>query len=329
MANSLLDIKPHKVSRDLRGYSVFFYGEPKSGKTTIASKFPGALLLAFEKGYSALPGVMAKPINSWSEFKKTLRELKDPEVQKVFETVIIDTADIAWSLCEKYVCSQESDEKNDYETVGDIPYGKGYTLVSKEFDEGLRAIIQMDYGLVIISHSTDKTFTDERGKEFNQIVPTLDKRGRNIVERTCDIIGYARQLETDEGKQTRLFLRETNRFVAGARFKYIADSIEFTYDNLVNAIQEAIDKEALEHNGALVTSEAENLSNISTQYDFNALMTEFQAIVSKLMEGQSPAMASKITKIVESHLGRGKKVGDCTPENAAELDLIVYDLKAL
>ena len=31
----LLGLEPHKVSRDLRGYSVFFYGEPKSGKTTI------------------------------------------------------------------------------------------------------------------------------------------------------------------------------------------------------------------------------------------------------------------------------------------------------
>ena len=54
---SLLDLKPHEVSRDLRGYSVLFYGTPKSGKTTIARKFPGALLLAFEKGYNALPGV--------------------------------------------------------------------------------------------------------------------------------------------------------------------------------------------------------------------------------------------------------------------------------
>ena len=26
----LKDLKPHVVSRDLRGYSVFFYGEPKS-----------------------------------------------------------------------------------------------------------------------------------------------------------------------------------------------------------------------------------------------------------------------------------------------------------
>ena len=46
----LLNIQPNQVSRDMRGYSVFFYGEPKSGKTTTATKFPNHLLLAFEKG---------------------------------------------------------------------------------------------------------------------------------------------------------------------------------------------------------------------------------------------------------------------------------------
>ena len=85
----------------------------------------------------------------------------------MFKTVVIDTADIAYSLCEKWVCQQESNEKNDYTTIGDIPFGKGYKLAEKEFDECLRSIIQMDYGLVIISHSIDKTFTDEKGKEFN------------------------------------------------------------------------------------------------------------------------------------------------------------------
>jgi replication-associated recombination protein RarA len=84
MANSLLEIKPHQVSRDLRGYSVLFYGSPKSGKTTIASKFPGALVLAFEKGYSAIPGIMAKPMNTWGDFKKVLSELRDPQVKEIF-----------------------------------------------------------------------------------------------------------------------------------------------------------------------------------------------------------------------------------------------------
>ena len=35
---------------------------------------------------------------------------------------------------------------------------KGYTLVAKEFDDALRSIVQMNYGLVMISHSVDKTF---------------------------------------------------------------------------------------------------------------------------------------------------------------------------
>ena len=42
----LLNINPPQVSRDMRGYSVFFYGDPKSGKTTTATKFPKHLLLA-------------------------------------------------------------------------------------------------------------------------------------------------------------------------------------------------------------------------------------------------------------------------------------------
>lgn len=84
---NLLDIQPHQVSRDLRGYSVFFYGEAKSGKTTIATKFPNHLLLAFEKGYNAIPGAMAQPINSWGEFRKALRQLKDEKVRARFETV--------------------------------------------------------------------------------------------------------------------------------------------------------------------------------------------------------------------------------------------------
>lgn len=29
----LLNLEPHKVSRDMRGYSVLLYGDPKSGLT--------------------------------------------------------------------------------------------------------------------------------------------------------------------------------------------------------------------------------------------------------------------------------------------------------
>lgn len=329
MGNSLLEIKPHQVSRDLRGYSVLLYGEPKSGKTTTASKFPGALILAFEKGYSAIPGIMAKPMNSWGDFKKTLSELKDPAVKEIFKTIVIDTADIAYGYCEKYICSRESDEKNTYDNISDLPFGKGYRLAQLEFDEGIRRILQMDYGLVLISHAQDKTFKDESGNEYNQIIPTLDNKARLVCERTCDIIGYSRGIETEEGTKTKLFLRGTNRFVAGSRFKYTPPVIDFNYDSLVQAIATAIEEEE-KHSGSEFITEEVPASKYapSIDYDFEAMMQDFQETVGLLIQ-KSPTMAAKITAIVEEHLGKGKKVGECTAEQAPQLDLILFDLKRL
>lgn len=331
MGNSLLEIKPHQVSRDLRGYSIFFYGAAKTGKTTIATQFPGALLLAFEKGYNALPGIMPKPLNSWGEFKKTLSELRDPAVHERFQTVIIDTADIAYNLCEKYICNRESTATQSYETIGDIPYGKGYKMAQAEFDESIRKILQMDYGLVMISHDIEKTFKTETGDEITKFVPTIDARGKLICERTCDIIGYAREVEDEDGKRTLLFMRGTPRFDAGSRFKYTPDYIVFNYENLVNAITDAIDKEAKERGMEYVTDSAIDKKELyadEKEYDFPALMKTFQDIVGDLMT-KDQNIATKITKIVESHLGKGKKVSDCTSEQAAQLDLIIFDLKKL
>lgn len=324
MGNSLLEIKPHEVSRDLSGYSVLFYGAPKSGKTTIASKFPGALILAFEKGFNTLPGVMVKPLNTWGEFKKVLVELKDPEVKKIFKTIVIDTCDLAYGYCEKYIC-----DMNDKDSIGEIPYGKGYSLCQTEFDECIRKVLQMNYGLVLISHSQDKTFTDEDGNEYNQIVPTLDKRARLICERTCDIIGYSKPVKVGDKTVTRLYLRETPRFVAGSRFKYMPDYIDFNYQNLVDAINEAIDKEAAENDNQYVTDEKQNY-HVEKVYNFKELMNEFQTIVGEFMSSARAAEYSpKITEIVEKYLGKGKKVSECTSAQVQQLDMIVYDLKNL
>lgn len=326
---SLLDLQPHQVSRDLRGYSVLLYGAPKTGKTTIASHFPGALLCAFEKGYNTLPGVFAQPINSWADFKKVITQLKQPAVAEKFQTVIVDTGDIAYDMCVKYICARESTADKTYETIGDIPYGKGYTLAMQEYDEQFRKILQMNYGLVIISHDKDKVFKDESGQEYNKIVPTLDNRAALVCERTCDIIGYAREVNTEGGPQTRLFLRGTPRFEAGSRFRYTPDSIEFSYDALVNAIAEAVEKEAA-HGVNRVTdqSQAAKVYAEEPSYDFKAMVEEFQEIVGGLVQ-KSPNMAAKITSIVDKHLGKGKKVAECTEANAPQLDLILYDLKEL
>ena len=334
----IFSIQPHQVSRDLRGYSVFFYGGWKTGKTTIASKFPNALLLAFEKGYNTLAGIRPQPINSWAEFKKVLRQLKDPRAKEMYETIIVDTADIAYDYCTKYICDNaiRSDGGYGVDSISDIPFGKGYGLVEREFDTALRSIVQMDYGLVIISHETDKTFTDENGNQYNKIVPTLDKRANNICARMCDLIGYSRTLTDKDGNlTTKLFLRGTPRYEAGSRFKYTPDFIDFSYDNLVKAISTAIDKQAEEDGSQYFTDTRQNAYTDTTKdLDFDSLMTKCNTLIQDMINNNSEEAFKefyqpRIIQITDRYLGRGQKMNQCSREQVEALSLIYDDLLLL
>ena len=335
----IFNVKPHAVSRDMRGYSVFLYGGWKTGKTTTAVKFPKHFLLAFEKGYSAIPGAMAQPINSWSEFRQVLRQLKEEQAKEMFETIILDTADIAYDYCVKYICAN-----NNVDSVGDIPYGKGYGLVEKEFDECLRQIVQLGYGLVVISHETDKTFKNENGTEFNKIVPTLDKRANNVLARMCDIIGYTRSVpDGDTGKEkVVMFMRGTSRFEAGSRFKYTPDYIDLSYNNLVKAIGDALDKQMEEDGADLFTDKRENVHiDTTSNLDFDELMKEFNDIIANIpgssdMDGTTEEgqkfreyWQPRITQVIERYLGKGNRMKDATREQVEAISLIVDDMKEL
>lgn len=222
------------------------------------------------------------------------------------------------------------------DSIGDIGFGKGFTMAAKEFDEALRSIVQMNYGLVLISHAVDKTFKDESGQEYNQIVPTLGAKPRNIVSRMCDIISYSRSVQEGDKTTTKLFMRGTPRYVAGSRFKYTPDYIDFTYDNLVKAICDAIDKQEQEEGAEYFTDERVNIYNsvMRDELDFDSLIKEFNDIVDSLIEKEEPDVFEKywqprIVQITDKYLGKGQKVGNCSRDQVEALDLIVSDLKDL
>lgn len=320
MAINLLELKPHKVSRDLSGYITYIYGAPKTGKTTLATQMDGCLLLAFEPGYHALPGVMAQDITSWGEMKQVFRELKKPEVQSTFKAVIVDTIDVAADRCKKYICQQ-----NDIDDLGDLGYGKGYVKFKEEFNEIFRGLTQLGYAVFFIGHHKEVTMTDPTtGTDRMIIRPSLSNSTREVIAGMADIYGYAHQKKVDQ--MSVLTLRSTDGAIeCGCRFKYIPHEITMSYTNLVNAIQDAIDQEAAEHGGQFVTNER-NAAPIIQTYNYDALMAEFKDLVDKLMM-DNQSNAPKITAIVEKYLGKGKKVSDATPEQVEFIHLIVSEIK--
>ena len=319
MAINLLNIEPHKVSKDLSGYITYIYGAPKTGKTTLATQMPGALLLAFEAGYNALPGVIAQDVTTWGEMKQVYRELKKPEVKAAYKAVVIDTIDIAAEKCQKYVCQQ-----NGIDNLGDLGYGKGWTAYKQEFNEVFRGLAQLGYAVFFIGH--DKEVQIGEGNDAKTIIrPALSNTTKTVIAGMADIYGYAHQ--TKANSMSVLTLRSSDGSIeCGGRFKYLPTEIEMSYDNLANAVHEAIDKEAAEHDGKFVTEERQTITEAPT-FDFNALVEEFNNLAGQLMNKNSAYYAPLITSIIDKYLGKGKKVADATPEQAEFISLIVNEIK--
>lgn len=320
MAIDLLALKPHKVSRDLSGYITYIYGAPKCGKTTLAAQMDKPLLLAFEPGYHALPGIMAQDITSWAEMKQVYRQLKMPEVKEIYNCVIVDTIDIAADRCKKYICNQ-----NGIEDLGDLGYGKGWTKFKEEFNEVFRGLTQLGYAVFFIGHEKLESIDNPDGTKTTKIRPQLSNSTKTVIAGMADIYGYAHQKAA--GEMSVLTLRDGSGIIeCGCRFKHMPVEITMSYKNLIDALNEAIDKEAVETAGQFVTNER-IVAPVEVSYNYEALMGEFQDLVGQLMS-KGTTNGPKITAVVEKYLGKGKKVSDTTPEQAEFVSLIVSDIKA-
>ena len=324
MAINLLTIQPHKVSRDLSGYITFLYGPPKCGKTTFGSRMPGHLILAFERGYNALPGAMIQDVTTWGEMKQIVRELKKPEVKAVYQSIIIDTADLAADACQKYICNQLG-----IDNIGDGGWTtNGWAKYKKEFEDVFRSLTQMGYAVVFLSHVKEKTIKSESCNEYTQIGSSMQSSALAIIENMSDIIGYAHTKTMRDGSnQVVLTLRTGDNSVrCGSRFAYIDSEIPFSYESLTDALNRAIDREAAEHNNQFVTNDRMEVPVIK-EYNYDDLMSEFQSIVGQLMQKNAATNGPKITRIVDKYLGKGKKVSDATVEQAELIYLVVEEIK--
>ena len=328
MAIDIFNIKPNVVTRDLSGKSFLIYGERKSGKTTNACKFPKPILLGFEKGYGFLDGIIAQPINSWKEAldvkKQLLKDAESAEKENrdtIFKSVIVDTIDIAYDLCEKYIVDKEG---VDY--LDETEKMRGYRALSREYDKFFQEIVKAGYTLICISHATTKQIK-ENGEKYDKTIPTVPDRGFLVVSRLVDVCAYASYESDEQGNiHSMLTLRGNKHLEAGSRSPYMSEKIPFTYEALREDMAHAIDMQK-EH-GATVVNEEVNLfkdnEDKSEKVDFDDLVAEIGKHAKALYAAEK---TNDYKKIVAEYLGKGKNVKDCDESQMDMLLLILDDLK--
>ena len=253
------------------------------------------------------------------DFKLVLRQLEKAEAREMYDTITIDTTTIAYEMCEQYVCAQ-----NGVQSIADIPWGQGYTATKKEFEKCLRKITMLGYGLVLISHIETRKEKTSDDSEIEILAPSMPKRCYEVVNQIVDIIGYISTEWDDVGNSTRwLYTRQTPTVMAGSRFKYLAPKIKLGYDELVAAINEAIDKQR-DVDGATVVDKVE--TKVEEQLDFNAIRNEASQLWAELVK-EDTANADIILKKVEMIFGRKIKLSEITEDQVDLFNLVLLDMK--
>lgn len=223
---------------DMAKLTMLFYGPPKIGKSTIASELDNPLFLAAEPGLGCLD-TYEEDISSWKKFKTKCGEIQKGDHD--FKTIVIDTVDALLMKCAEYICKEKG--------VGhesDIPHGKGYALITAEFQRVITKLAALPYGLVLISHS-QQIEIDERTGKYMKTTTTLSGKQKKFVMGFVDLILYfdtiVKTIENEE-KEIRIIKTKPSKFLdAGDRTGKLPAILKMDIETLKKYLNSSIRKE--------------------------------------------------------------------------------------
>ena len=174
---------------------------------------------------------------------------------------------------------------------------------------------------------------DEEGNEITAVAPDLPNQCYTIINSIVDIIGYLQvQMNNDGTSERYLYTRSTPTVFAGSRYQYLAPKIKFGYQELVDAIGEAIDQ-AVIRDGAEVTDHTQ-IAQIKSR-PFNEVMEEAKAVwQSYVINAEDEETKEQHFNIAQDIIKRvfgseNFKLSQAVPSQADLVELFIDELKEI
>lgn len=208
---------------------------------------------------------------------------------------------------------------------------KGYAMLTAEFSDTLRKISMLGYGIMLIAHAKEKNESITVNGEdvvITKVSPDIPDRAKAIVNALVDIIGYIDIKFDDNGNANRTFVtRATPTIMAGSRLKYLKERIPFGYDELINAIGEAIEKQgSIDH--AMIVDKSEETEVIKSR-PFEETVNEAKELWIKLVVNGDPANADVIMNKMQEIFGTQMRLSEIPEEKQDLFELLIEEMKNL
>ena len=221
---------------------VWLYGQPFSGKTTFANRFPDPLMLNTDgnikfvdapyigiKDKIEVTGRMTKKTLAWEIFKDVIAELEKKDND--FKTIVVDLLEDLYEYCRLYMYDQmgishESDDSF-----------RAWDKVRTEFLSTLKRLMALDYeNIILISHEDcSKDITKKGGDKLTSIKPNLQDKVATKVAGMVDIVARV----VADGDIRILSFKSNEVIFGGGRLTTKTNEIALDYDAFLEVYDEA------------------------------------------------------------------------------------------
>ena len=249
--------KTNEVKVDLASYRHYWRGVKKAGKTTLfyqlMMKLYGdpsyglELSIGNERGYKALDGMVYDEAPDWSTLMEIVDDLIENKADNNFKFICFDTVDELVEIAKKEVV------RLDYKKTGERRefnaclggYARPREKVTELINNLMTRVEDSGYGIIWIGHTKYRTVNEKNGDSYDMLTSNLSSDYDGIFANKADVvmmIDIEKEIEGSfvQGTQRYMWFRGDGFVDAGGRFSNIEQKVEFSVDNYIKTVSDAI-----------------------------------------------------------------------------------------